>query len=94
MKQPFLVITHGEADGLPGVVIDRFGDSAVFQPNSFWADCYKEEILDSLVSLGMKNIVLNGMSRSRKMEGLDQITEVVVDFKDGESAYEWCEVFC
>ena len=73
----FFRLTHGEADGLPGVVIDRFGDSAVFQPNSFWADCCKEEILDSLVSLGMKNIVLNGMSRSRKMEGLDQITEVV-----------------
>ena len=73
----FFRLVHGEADGLPGVVIDRFGDSAVFQPNSFWADCFKEEILDCLVSLGMKNIVLNGMSRSRKMEGLDQITEVV-----------------
>ena len=76
-ETPFFRLVHGEADGLPGVVIDRFGDSAVLQPNSFWADCFKEEILDSLVSLGMKNIVLNGMSRSRKIEGLTQITEVV-----------------
>ena len=76
-ETPFFRLVHGEADGLPGIVIDRFGDSAVFQPNSFWADCFKEEILNSLVSLGMKNIVLNGMSRSRKIEGLNQITEVV-----------------
>ena len=73
----FFRLIHGEADGLPGVVIDRFGANAVFQPNSSWADCFKEQILDSLVSLGIQNIVLNGMSRARKLEGLDQTSEVV-----------------
>ena len=35
---PFYRLVHAEADGLPGVVIDRFGDAAVIQPNAAWAD--------------------------------------------------------
>ena len=35
---PFYRLVHAEADGLPGVVIDRFGDAAVVQPNAAWAD--------------------------------------------------------
>ena len=35
---PFYRLAHAEADGLPGVVIDRFGDAAVVQPNAAWAD--------------------------------------------------------
>jgi 23S rRNA (cytosine1962-C5)-methyltransferase len=31
---------HAEADGLPGVVIDRFGDAAVIQPNAAWAEAH------------------------------------------------------
>ncbi|MFO0513888.1 MAG: RlmI/RlmK family 23S rRNA methyltransferase, partial [Rhodobacterales bacterium] len=31
---PFYRLVHAEADGLPGVVIDRFGDVAVIQPNA------------------------------------------------------------
>ncbi|HVH04184.1 MAG TPA: RlmI/RlmK family 23S rRNA methyltransferase, partial [Amaricoccus sp.] len=35
---PFYRLVHAEADGLPGVVIDRFGAAAVIQPNAAWAD--------------------------------------------------------
>ena len=35
---PFYRLVHAEADGLPGVVIDRFGDTLVIQPNAAWAD--------------------------------------------------------
>ena len=35
---PFYRLVHAEADGLPGVVIDRYGDAAVIQPNAAWAD--------------------------------------------------------
>src|SRR6056297_684793 len=35
---PFYRLVHAEADGLPGVVIDRFGDIAVIQPNAAWAE--------------------------------------------------------
>eukprot|EP01036_Dinobryon_divergens_P052895 gene52895-70722_t len=30
---PHYRLIHAEADGLPGVIIDRFGDAAVIQPN-------------------------------------------------------------
>lgn len=32
--EPFYRLCHAEPDGLPGVVIDRFGDVAVVQPNA------------------------------------------------------------
>ena len=35
---PFYRLVHAEGDGLPGVVIDRFGDVAVIQPNAAWAE--------------------------------------------------------
>jgi len=35
---PFYRLIHAEADGLPGVVIDRFGDTVVVQPNAAWAE--------------------------------------------------------
>ena len=70
-KEPFYRLVHGEVDNLPGVVIDRFGDTVVFQPNSVWADLNKEEIIESLIEFGISNIVLNCMSRSRRLEGLN-----------------------
>ena len=35
---PFYRLVHAEADRLPGLVIDRFGDTAVIQPNAAWAE--------------------------------------------------------
>ena len=35
---PYYRLIHAEADGLPGVVIDRFDDVLVIQPNAAWAD--------------------------------------------------------
>src|SRR5436190_2046213 len=32
--KPFYRLVHAEADGLPGLVIDRFGDVCVVQPNT------------------------------------------------------------
>src|SRR6056297_959563 len=37
---PFYRLVHAEADGLPGVVIDRFDDIAVIQPNAAWAEVH------------------------------------------------------
>ena len=43
---PFYRLVHAEADGLPGVIVDRFGDAAAVQPNAAWA----EARLDALVA--------------------------------------------
>jgi 23S rRNA (cytosine1962-C5)-methyltransferase len=43
MTAPFYRLVHAEGRRLPGVVIDRFGDAAVIQPNAAWADVHFED---------------------------------------------------
>jgi 23S rRNA (cytosine1962-C5)-methyltransferase len=75
---PFYRLVHAEADGLPGVVIDRFGDTAVFQPNAAWADLRREDFADALIGVtGVENVVLNGTGRARGLEGLAEETAVL-----------------
>ncbi|MBU2958502.1 class I SAM-dependent rRNA methyltransferase [Paracoccus sp. 1_MG-2023] len=76
--QPFYRLVHAEADGLPGLVIDRFGDAAVMQPNAAWADALADRIADALVEIvGVGTVVLNGQGRARGLEGLPERMEVV-----------------
>jgi 23S rRNA (cytosine1962-C5)-methyltransferase len=74
---PFYRLIHAEADGLPGVVVDRFGETVVFQPNAAWADARSDMIAEALDRvLGPTAIVMNGAGRARKAEGLSE--EVVL----------------
>ncbi|WP_296762489.1 RSP_2647 family RNA methyltransferase [Sediminimonas sp.] len=69
---PFYRLVHAEADGLPGVVIDRFGDCAVIQPNAAWAEAHLEALADALVSVtGVHTVIKNAGGRARALEGLD-----------------------
>ena len=69
---PFYRLIHAEGDGLPGLVIDRFGDAAVIQPNAAWADAMAGDICDALADVtGVSAIVVNGAGRARALEGLD-----------------------
>jgi 23S rRNA (cytosine1962-C5)-methyltransferase len=47
--EPFYRLVHAEADGLPGVVIDRMGDLAVVQPNAAWAEAMIGPLVAALV---------------------------------------------
>ena len=68
---PYYRLVHAEADGLPGVVIDRFGDTAVIQPNAAWAEVHIEALTAALIAVtGVRNILKNGTGRSRSLEGL------------------------
>ncbi|MDA7739583.1 class I SAM-dependent rRNA methyltransferase [Amylibacter sp.] len=69
---PFYRLIHAEADGLPGVIIDRFGDAFVVQPNAAWADRMMPEITSALEQLFSPNIILkNASGRARSLEGLN-----------------------
>lgn len=75
---PFYRLVHAEADGLPGVIIDRFGDVAVIQPNAAWADVMIGPLAEALASVtGAKSIISNGTGRARSLEGLDEVMTVV-----------------
>ncbi len=77
--QPFYRLIHAEADGLPGVVIDRFGDVAVVQPNAAWADVLLEPLVAALVEVtGVSTVLKNSAGRARSLEGLEDDSGVVV----------------
>lgn len=81
---PFYRLVHAEADGLPGVVIDRFGAAAVIQPNAAWADRMIAELADALREVtGVSAIVMNGQGRARGLEGLDERTGLLTGALDG-----------
>ena len=72
---PFYRLIHAEADGLPGVVVDRFGDALVVQPNAAWAEVRLDALTEALVAeTGVTTIVKNAGGRARTLEGLDGTT--------------------
>lgn len=82
--QPFYRLIHAEGDGLPGLVIDRFGDAAVVQPNTAWADRHFDQIAQALQGVtGVTTIIRNGSSRARVLEGLPQETTLAQGALDG-----------
>jgi 23S rRNA (cytosine1962-C5)-methyltransferase len=81
---PFYRLVHAEADGLPGVVIDRFGDAAVLQPNAAWADRRAGAIAAALARIaGVRVVVLNGTGRARALEGLSEEMRVLSGAVEG-----------
>ena len=77
-EQPFYRLIHAEADGLPGTIIDRFGDAAVIQPNAAWAERMIGEIADALREVtGVQTVILNGQGRARGLEGLAERMEIL-----------------
>ncbi len=45
-------LVHGESDGLPGVIADRYGDTVVLQLTSAGAERWREAIADALIEAG------------------------------------------
>ena len=76
---PFYRLVHAEADGLPGVVIDRFGDTAVIQPNAAWAELMLDDLVAALVAVtGVSNVIKSASGRARTLEGLDDASGVLL----------------
>jgi 23S rRNA (cytosine1962-C5)-methyltransferase len=72
---PFYRLVHAEADGLPGIVVDLFGDVAVIQPNAAWGELMLAPMVAALVAVtGVTAVVKNGTGRSRVLEGLPEET--------------------
>ena len=75
---PFYRLVHAEADGLPGVIIDRFGDAAVVQPNASWAEAMIADLAGALTDVtGVNTIIKNGTGRARGLEGLAEETAIL-----------------
>lgn len=77
INSPFYRLIHSEADGLPGLVIDRFNDIIACQINTAGMDRLKDEIVRAVDEvLSPSCIVLRSENASRALEGLEPLYEV------------------
>ena len=71
-RDPFYRLINAEADGLPGLIVDRFDKVVVMQPNAFWTDNMCKVIASSIKEVCEIDVVIkNSSGRSRRLEGLD-----------------------
>ena len=76
---PFYRLIHAEADGLPGVVIDRFGETLVIQPNAAWADGLINMLASAAAEVtGATRVLKNSGGRARSLEGLDDVSATLI----------------
>lgn len=66
-----LRLVHGESDGLPGLVVDRYADTLVMQVLACGAEHWREPVADILVELtGCQRIYERSDAEVRELEGL------------------------
>ena len=89
-------LVHAEADGIPGLVVDRYGDHCVLQVGSAAVERRLDWILAALQDfLAPKGVLLRGESAARRREGLEmgvrllhgEVPETVV-VREGPARYE------
>ena len=68
-------LVHGESDGLPGLIVDRYGDTLVAQFTSAGVERWKDVIADALLAAtGLSRLYERSDATSRGLEGLPEAT--------------------
>jgi 23S rRNA (cytosine1962-C5)-methyltransferase len=81
--EPYYRLVYGDADLLPGVVIDRYGDYLVVQIAVAGFDRLLEDLLAALTKvLQPKGIVIRNNHGARELEGLDEAVQIVGEVPD------------
>ncbi len=74
-------LIFGEADLLPGIILDRYGDYLVLQTLTKGADILKSELVDTLIAeLAPSGILQRNDVKARRLEGLDEVNSVLWGF--------------
>jgi len=75
--KPYYRLVYGDSDGLPGLVVDRFGDVLVVQIATAGMELIKEEIVEALVQvLKPTGVLIKNDARIRTAEELPEYVEV------------------
>ena len=83
--QEGLRLLHGESDGLPGVVADRYGDTIVVQLTAAGADKWRKAIVGALhKATGCPRIYERSDVNVRRLEGLEPTTGWLLGEAPGE----------
>jgi 23S rRNA (cytosine1962-C5)-methyltransferase len=76
--KPYYRLIFGESDGLPGLVIDRFGSVLSVQITTAGMEKQKEILVTTLIELlSPESIILKNENSQRQLENLSQKTEVI-----------------
>ena len=68
-------LVHGESDGLPGLIVDRYADTLVAQFTSCGTERFKEVIADALLKVtGLTRLYERSDASVRSLEGLPEVT--------------------
>jgi 23S rRNA (cytosine1962-C5)-methyltransferase len=68
-------LIHGEADGLPGLIVDRYGDTLVAQFLSAGVERWKAALADALLAeTGLTRLYERSDASARGLEGLPEST--------------------
>ncbi len=75
--EPYYRLIYGDADLLPGLVVDRFGDYLVVQIAGAGMELVKDDIVEALVQVFKPaGVLLANEHSARSLEGLAEYTEV------------------
>lgn len=81
---PYYRLVHAEADGLPGTIIDRYGDVLVVQINTAGMDRLADALCEALdVLLQPRTILLRSEGGARTLEGLAPVERFAKGGLDG-----------
>ncbi|MDE2183555.1 MAG: class I SAM-dependent rRNA methyltransferase [Alphaproteobacteria bacterium] len=69
--EPYYRLVHAEGDGLPGLVVDRFGDACVVQITTAGMEALRQPFLAALDDVvGPATVILRADAPARALEGL------------------------
>jgi len=75
-SQPYYRLVYGESDGLPGLVVDRYGSACVVQIGTAGMEELKTQIQEALIQvLKCEALLFKNDSSAREMEGLPSYVE-------------------
>jgi 23S rRNA (cytosine1962-C5)-methyltransferase len=76
--EPYYRLVHGESDGLPGLIVDRFADAFVVQAGTAGTEALLDDVIAVLNErLGAKTVILRNDGPFRRLEGLDAYVRAV-----------------
>jgi 23S rRNA (cytosine1962-C5)-methyltransferase len=74
--KPYYRLVYGESDGLPGLVVDRYGSACVVQIGTAGMEKLKPQIQEALIQvLRCDALLFKNDSSAREMEGLPNYVE-------------------
>ncbi|MGA7980973.1 MAG: class I SAM-dependent rRNA methyltransferase [Chromatiaceae bacterium] len=87
--RPFYRLVFGESDGIPGLIVDRYGELLAVQITTAGMDQARTEVLTALEQVVRpRTIVLRNDVAIRELEGLGQGVETVLGDEPGDLELE------